>query len=191
VTDGEHQRLLRAALEREGEAQRLLLDGALEAASAAYREVAELYRRSWEAAHERAFGRLIGFLKAAVLAGGGEDEAAYVRRQLGDAGDSPASAYALALAALLAGEDDLARESAAAMRGDSPAFDRAADAIEAIAHREPAAYSRALEAIVADFESRAEHLTGVPIADTALVLQRLAAARGLAANVASRMLPAT
>jgi hypothetical protein len=191
VTDGEHQRLLRAALEREGEAQRLLLDGALEAASAAYREVAQLYRRSWEAAHERAFGRLIGFLKAAVLAGGGEDEAAYVRRQLGDAGDSPASAYALALAALLAGEDDLARESAAAMRGDSPAFDRAADAIEAIAHREPAAYSRALEAIVADFESRAEHLTGVPIADTALVLQRLAAARGLAANVASRMLPAT
>jgi hypothetical protein len=44
-------------------------------------------------------------------------------------------------------------------------------------------------AIVADFEGRDEHLTGVPIADTALMLERLAGARGLAAHPASALLP--
>jgi hypothetical protein len=44
-------------------------------------------------------------------------------------------------------------------------------------------------AIVRDFEARTDHLTGVAIADTALVLERLAAPRGLAAGVESVVLP--
>jgi hypothetical protein len=44
-----------------------------------------------------------------------------------------------------------------------------------------------VDAIVADFEGRDEHLTGVPIADTALMLERLAG--GLASRPASPLLP--
>jgi hypothetical protein len=189
LPEREQQRLLRAALDREAEAQRLLLEGDHDASSAAYHEVAQLYRRSWEAAHERAFGRLIGCLKAALLAGEGEDEAAYARAELPAEPDSPASAWALVLAALIQGDDALAGRAAEDMRGDSIAFDRTADAVGALARRDGAAYREAVRAIVADFESRTEHLTGVPIADTALVLERLAAARGLAANVSSPLLP--
>jgi hypothetical protein len=43
---------------------------------------------------------------------------------------------------------------------------------------------------VADFEGRDEHLTDVAIADTALVLERLARRRGISAGVTSAMLPA-
>ena len=46
-----------------------------------------------------------------------------------------------------------------------------------------------IQQIVADFESRSEHLTGVAIADTALMLERFAARRGLAAHPASALLP--
>jgi hypothetical protein len=45
-------------------------------------------------------------------------------------------------------------------------------------------------AIVEDFEGREAHLTGVPIADTALMLERLAERRGLAAHPESLLLPA-
>jgi predicted RNA-binding protein with PIN domain len=191
MPEREQQRLLRAALKREAEAQRFLIEDDREAAAIAYREVAELYRRSWEAAHASAFGRLIGYLKASILAGEAEPAAGYVRAELGDSAASPASAYALALAALATDEDELASRAVEVMRQDSPAFGRAADAIIALARRDASGYARVLEAIVADFESRAEHLTGVAIADTALVLERLAAPRGLAANLSSPLLPST
>ncbi len=75
------------------------------------------------------------------------------------------------------------------MRAGSPAFGRAADAVEALAARDREAYSGAVRAIVADFEGRDEHLTGVPVADTALMLERLAEPRGLAARPRSALLP--
>jgi hypothetical protein len=50
--------------------------------------------------------------------------------------------------------------------------------------------SAAEAGIVADFEGRSEHLTGVPIADTALMLERFAERRGLAARPSSALLPA-
>ena len=76
------------------------------------------------------------------------------------------------------------------MREGSPAFGRAADAIEALADGDGERYAAAVRAIVADFEARDEHLTGVPIADTALMLERLAEHRGIAAHPASALLPA-
>jgi hypothetical protein len=66
---------------------------------------------------------------------------------------------------------------------------RAADAIAALAARDVAGYGDAIRAIVADFEGRDEHLTGVPIADTALMLERLAAARAMACGATSPLLP--
>ena len=75
------------------------------------------------------------------------------------------------------------------MRAGSPAFGRAADAIEALAGGDAEAYAAAVRAIVADFEAREEHLTGVPVADTALMLERLAEPRGLAAHPRARCCP--
>jgi hypothetical protein len=189
VSPPQAQLLLQDALAREGEAYGMLLDGEPERARKPLLDAAELYRRSWEAAGARSYGRLIGMLKAAVLAGGGGQEAAYLRRQLGPEVDSPVASYALALAALVAGDDEGARAGAAGMRDDSDAFARTAEAIEALADRDGARYAGAVTAIVADFEARDRHLTGVAIADTALVLERIAAGRGIAADLTSTQLP--
>jgi hypothetical protein len=130
-------------------------------------------------------------LKSAVLAGGGEEQAAYALEQLRDEREpSPPAAYALALAALITGDDADARRWSEAMRTGSEAFTRTAEAIAGLAARERERYAASVAAIVHDFEQRGQHLTGVPIADTALVLERLAARRGLAAQLESPMLPA-
>lgn len=176
------------ALEREGEAQRLLLEGDEGAAKARFREVADLYRRSWDEAPPTAFGRLTGMLKAAILTGGGAEEAAFARTEIGTA-ETPAAAYALALAALVEGDDETAGGAARAMADGDDAFGRTGAAIAALASGDRERYAEAVEEIVRDFESRESHLTGVPIADTAVVLERLAAGRGLAAGIASDLLP--
>ena len=48
---------------------------------------------------------------------------------------------------------------------------------------------RPWRAVISDFERRDVHLTGVAIADTALVLERLAAPRGLRQGARSPLLP--
>jgi hypothetical protein len=173
----------------EGEGHRALLDHDELRARDELRAASDRYRASWEAAPPDAFGRLVGMLKAAVLAGEGETAARYVHSTLGDDPSSPTAAYAVAIAALVHGDDERARAAAQAMRGGSDAFDRTADAIVALAAGDLDAYTLALQAIVDDFAGRSEHLTGVPIADTALMLERLAAARGLASGVRSPLLP--
>lgn len=186
-----HQELLTAAIEREGEAQRALLDGDSDAARSAFAEVSDLYRQSWEEAPPTSYGRLVGMLKSALLADGGEQEAVYVRDALAGRGEgSPTASYARALAALVVGDDAAAAEASEGMRGASEAFDHTAEAIAALAVRDRARYADALERIVRDFEQRVDHLTGVAIADTALVLQLLAGRRGLATDLASDVLPA-
>jgi hypothetical protein len=191
VPPHEHQRLLREAIEREGEAQRHLIDGDVDAARAEFTAASELYRRSWEAAHARAFGRLVGMLKAAVLAGGGLAEADYARAALADADrDSATANYARAIAALIASDDVDATACAGAMCAGGEAFARTAEAIAALAAHDQARYATALEAIVRDFERRSEHLTGVAIADTALMLEALASRRGMATAIESPVLPA-
>lgn len=192
----EHQRLLGEAIAREADAHRLLLVGDGDAARTALIEAAVLYRRSWEASPPRAYGRLVGMLKAAVLAGEGSAPAAYARRAVGSQGDSPTSWYVIGLAALIEGDDPLAiaaargmREQAAELNAGAEAFQRTAEAIAALAYRNADRYAVALAAILADFESRDEHLTGVPIADTALMLERLAAERGIEAGPESPLVP--
>jgi hypothetical protein len=191
VPPHKHQELLTAAIEREGEAQQRLIEGHLEAAQAEFREVAELYRQSWETAHARAFGRLVGMLKASVLAGGGVAEAAYARAALADVDQGSATAnYARAIAALIAGDDEDALAWATLLTEGTDAFARAGEAISGLAAHDETRYAAALEAIVRDFEERSQHLTGVAIADTALMLETLAARRGLAAGIESPVLPA-
>jgi hypothetical protein len=189
---GEHRDALEDAIRLEGEAHRALLAGDEATAGARLAEAAGRYRTSWEVAPPRSFGRLIGMLKALIIAGADAvPAAAYVRAQVGEEDASPPAWYALAIAGLVTGDDDLARRAAEGMRPGLPAFGRTADAVDALARRDGDAYADALRAIVADFEARDEHLTGVPIADTALMLERLAEARGLAARPGSALLPPT
>ncbi len=176
-----HEDAMREAIAADGEAHRALLAGA--DAREPLRRAAASYRTSWEAAPPRSYGRLVGYAKASVLAG--DDPAPYVREQLAGGADSPPAHWALALAALSAGED----VDVAGMREGSGAFQRAADAVAALSARDRDAYAAAIGAVVADFEAREDHLTGVPIADTALVLERIAERRGLAAHPESALLP--
>jgi uncharacterized protein len=176
---------MREAIAADGEAHRALLAG--EDAREPLRRAANAYRVSWEAAPPRSFGRLVGYAKASILAG--ENPAPYVREQLHGDSDSPPSSWALALAALADGDDDGARRAADGMLAGSEAFGRAAGAVAALARRDRQSYAGMLAAIVADFETREDHLTGVPIADTALVLDRLAERRGIAAHPRSPLLP--
>ncbi len=182
-----------AAIERDAEGQRALLAGDRGGAQTAFAAAAELYRRSWEQASPTSYGRLVGMLKAAVLAGDASTEAAYALTALEDeqtVSASPTAAYARALAALIEGDDAGARRFSAAMAPGGDAFERTAQAIAALAARDRPAYAEALGRIARDFEQRQGHLTGVAIADTAVMLERLAAARGMAAGVESSVLPA-
>jgi uncharacterized protein len=177
---------MREALAADGEAYRALLAG--EDAREPLRRAAARYRDSWEAAPPRAFGRLVGYAKASILAG--DEPAGYVREQIGPQADSPPAHWALALAALSTGDDDAASVAADGMRAGSEAFGRTAGAVAALAAGERAQYAAALRAIIADVEAREDHLTCVPIADSALVLERLAEARRLAVHPTSPLLPA-
>jgi hypothetical protein len=189
LPEGQHLDLLLEAIAVEGRGHRALLDGDATAGAEEMRAASELYRRSWEVASPTAFGRLVGMLKAAVIAGDAGAAAAYARGQLPDPVETPTASYALAIAALVQSDDETARTAAAGMLGASEQFARAAAAIDALAARDPERYGPAVAAIVADFEGREDHLTGVPIADTALMLECLARERGMASRQRSALLP--
>ncbi|MEP6953288.1 MAG: hypothetical protein ABI950_04395 [Solirubrobacteraceae bacterium] len=193
MQDGPHRDLMLKAIAREGEAHRAALAGDRDAAVSAYGDAVALYRASWEVAPPKSYGRLVGLLKAAVLGGAGAQGAAYVRGELASeaaASPSATAGYVLAVAALIAGDDETATRYAGAMRGASEPHDRTADAIAALAAGDAEAYRSAVAAIVDDFAARDEHLTGVPIADTAAMLEAIAAARGLGAGLRGPLLPA-
>jgi hypothetical protein len=180
VSAGEH---LDAALAAEADAYRALLAGgdarpALARARAAYlASHAETGPSSW--------GRLLGALKMAILAGDGAE--AIARQAVAETAeaDSPASAYLRALAQVTLGEPADVEPMLAA--GDS--FARTGRALAALAAGDRTAYEAALAEIVADFEARDRHLSGVAIADTALVLERLAEQRGMAVRPSGPLIP--
>src|SRR5215217_3717414 len=184
-----HLEEMEAAIRADGEGLRALLDGDVERGRERLGDAVARYRASWELAPPRSYGRLIGMLKAAVILGDAAGAAAYARKAVPEA-DSPPSSYVRAIAALVEGDDAAAAGFAEGMRAGSAAFGRAADAITALAARDASAYAAGVRAIVDDFEHREEHLTGVPVADTALMLERFAEPRGLAAHPASALMPA-
>jgi hypothetical protein len=192
MQEGEHRDLMLAAIAAEGEAHAALLAGDTEAAGAAYARAVEGYRASWALAPPRSYGRLVGLLKAAVLGGCAAPVAEEVRAALDsdpDAAGSPVACYVLAVAALVVGDDDAVAPLAAAMEPRGGAFERTATALRALAAGDSTGYAAAVAAIEADFATRDEHLTGVAIADTAIMLELIARERGLAARLASPLVP--
>lgn len=182
-----------AAIATEGEAHAALLAGDRDAARATYERAVEQYRASWALAPPKSYGRLVGLVKAGVLAGQAAPAAAEVRAALdGDeaAEGSPVASYVLAVAAVIAGDDDEVAVRAARMEPRGGAFERTATALRALAARDAGAYEAAITTIEADFAAREDHLTGVAIADTAVMLELLAARRGMAVRPASPLVPA-
>jgi hypothetical protein len=188
MQDGEHRELMIAAIATEGEAHTALLAGDVDAARDGYARAVEQYRASWALAPPKSYGRLVGLVKAGVLGGQPATAAIEVRAALKDdldAAGSPVASYALAVAALIDGDDDAVAALADVMVPRGGAFERTATAMRALAAGDGEAYAAALAEIEADFAARDEHLTGVAIADTAIMLELIARQRGLAAQLDS------
>ena len=153
---------------------------------------AERYRESFAAAPPGSWGRPIGAIKSRILAGDWEGAAADARWAL-DAGagesDSPIARYAAALASLVLGEWTDARVHADFARTHEAFPNEVADALAFVAAEDVVGYVEAVEDVLESFETRTEYLEGIPVADTVLVLQALAARRGMAAELSSPLLP--
>ncbi|MEA2131687.1 MAG: hypothetical protein QOJ85_4578 [Solirubrobacteraceae bacterium] len=192
MQEGEHRDLMMAAIAAEGRAHAALLAGDLETARQVYAEAVDGYRASWALAPPKSYGRLVGLLKAAVIGGAARPAADEVREALRDDPDaegSPVAAYVRAVAAVIAGDDEAVPALAATMQTRGEAFERTGAALRALADGDGEAYAAALTAIEADFAARDAHLTGVAIADTAVMLELLAAERGLALRPDSPLVP--
>ena len=191
MQEGEHRDLMLVAIRAEGEAHAALLAGDIDTATAGYARAVEAYRASWALAPPKSYGRLVGLLKAAVLGGAGDAAADEVRAALRDDPDAPGSpvaSYVLAVAALIKHDDDAVAPLTDVMEPRGGAFERTAAALRALAAGDADAYAAAAAAIADDFASRDEHLTGVPIADTAIMLELIARERGMAAELASPLM---
>ncbi len=192
MQEGEHRELMIAAIAAEGVAHAALVEGDVEAARAAYVDAVEKYRASWKLAPPKSYGRLVGLLKAAVLGGDSTTAATEVREALEhdkDAAGSPVASYVLAVAALILGDDEAVAPLADVMDPRGGAFERTATAMRALAAGDGPGYAEAVAAIEADFAEREEHLTGVAIADTAIMLELIARERGLGADLHSPLVP--
>jgi hypothetical protein len=161
-----------------------LMSGRSDEAADWLRRAAQRYRESWEDAPPDSWGRPIAAMKALLLAG---DDATDVARSALDAGaaaaQSPIGRYAGTLALLVLGDDVGARALGSTLRDLDDFPQPVADALVELAGADPVDYALSVDRIVESFEQRGEFLEDVPVADTVLVLQRLAAARDLAADL--------
>jgi hypothetical protein len=162
----------------------LLMAGDRDEAREWLRRSADRYRESWDAGDGTdAWGRPIGAMKALLIAGEDAKDAAQwtLETCLGvrhlDMSGSPIGRYAGALALLVLGRDEEAAEVSATLGEGFPGD--VADALRALATHEKDAYRAAVDSIRRSFEAREAFLEDVPVPDTALALDALAAQRGL------------
>ncbi len=181
--DPRQKQLVRAAMAAGGAGLARLMQGRDAEAAGWFARSGERYRESWPDAPPGSWGRLIGALKARILAGdweGAEADARWALEQDPAAGDSPIGAYAATLAHLILGQDSEAARLTAAL-ADEEAFPAAvAEALSALARGDAADYSAALAAVLGSFEERDEYLEDIPVADTVIVLEALAERREMA-----------
>lgn len=153
---------------------------------------AERYRESWPDAPPESWGRPIGAMKARLLAGdadGARTDAGWALAEGAASSESPIGRYAAAFARLVVGDDAEAAALAESLRGREDFPGPVAGALHALGTGDRAGYESAIRELLADFERRDAFLEDVPVADTVLALQRLAAARGLEVELASPLLP--
>ena len=190
--DARQRQLTRLGNAASGAGLALLMQGRHEEAATWLGRAAERYRDSFAGAPPDSWGRPIGALKSFVLAGdwpAAEDAARWALDGGAAEARSPIGRYAAALALLVLGRDAEARPHADAIRirDDFPA--NVGDALAFISAGDLVGYTEAVEAVLESFETRDDYLEGIPVADTVLVLQALAARRGFAVELSSPMLP--
>ena len=192
--DPRQKQLVRAAMAAGGAGLARLMQGRTAEAAGWFTRSAERYRESWLDAPAGSWGRLIGALKARILAGdwaGAEGDARWALEQEPAAGDSPIGAYAAALGRLVLAEDRHAAELADILRAaDEDAFPApVAKAIAGLAAGDAGAYAAGCAEVLASFENRDAYLEDIPVADTVIVLEALAERRGMAVHPRSSLLP--
>ena len=145
------------------------------------RRAADEYDASWRAAPPGSWGRPIAMIRCRLMAGDHEgaraDASAAVAAGVLDA-PGPIGGYCAALALLALGRDEDAGVVAARI-ADGLEPPSVADALGTLARADGAAYVAARLAVLRSFEERDAFLEDVRVADTVLVLDALAAARGL------------
>lgn len=191
--EGEAHELDERAAVRQGNvayaaAEALLMAGRPDAADW-FRRAAADWRRSWDLGEGReAWGRPIGALKASVLAGdeAAVEELARWALELGTAeAESPIGRYAGTLALLALRHWAEARLVASTLRERDDFPRDVADALACIAAHDVVGVEEAIESVVTSFETREGYLEDMAVADTALVLQRLAARREIEIDLAA------
>lgn len=153
---------------------------------------ADTYRQSWPDAPAGSWGRPIGAMKSRLIAGdlaGARADAHWAIEEGAADSESPIGRYAGALADLVLGDDGAAAAHVSTLWEAESIPHAVTASLAALAVRDASGYASAIDDLVADFESRAEFLEDVPVADTVLALQELAAARGIEVALASPVLP--
>jgi len=192
--DARQRQLTRMGNAAGGAGLALLMAGRGTEASNWFHRAAERYRESIADAPPGSWGRPIGAMKALVLADDwpAAEEAARWGLELGAAeSGSPIGRYAAALALLVLGRDRDALIHADVIRTSDGFPHDVGDALAFLAAGDLVGYTYAVESVLDSFETREEYLEDIPVADTVLVLQALAARRGLALELSSPLLPAT
>jgi hypothetical protein len=189
--DGRQKQLVRVAMAAGGAGLARLMQGRSAEAAGWLSRSAERYRQSWDGAPPGSWGRLIGAVKSRILAGdweGAVQDARWALEQRPQESDSPIGAYAAVLALLTLAEDEQAAALAPALRHEG--FPEVVgDALASLSAHDRDAYASSVGRVLESFEIREDYLEDIPVADTVLVLEALAARRGLATGLKSALLP--
>jgi len=156
----------------------LLMAGDREEAAEWLRRSAARYRESWDAGSAtEAWGRPIGAIKALLIAGDDAREAARWTLEAGAVrAESPIGRYAGVLALLVLDREAEAGALTATLSEEFPSD--VAVALASLAARDADGYAVSIGAVRRDFETRDDFLEDVPVPDTVLALDALAARRG-------------
>jgi hypothetical protein len=157
------------------------MDGDREAASALLSRAADEYATSWRAAPSGSWGRPIAMLRCRLMAGDAEG----ARRDAESAltagaheAEGPIGGYCAALALLALERDGEARPIAERIVGEGLEPMAVGHALAALASGDLHALGTARRAVLRSFEERDAFLEDTRVADTVLVLDALARARG-------------
>lgn len=153
---------------------------------------AETYRESWPDAPPGSWGRPIGAMKSRLIAGdleGAKEDARWALDSGAATSEGPIGRYAASLAYLVLGDDAEAGELIPSLEGAESIPPAVIRSLAALAAQDAPAYETAIRALVTDFEGRDAYLEDIPVADTVLALQALAARRWIVIELESTVLP--
>ena len=190
--DARQRQLTRLGNAAAGAGLALVMQGRADEAREWFDRACARYRESWDGAPPGSWGRPIAILKARILAAswdGADRDAVWTLEQGADDAESPIGRYAAALAHAVRGDWTAVRVHADALRTHEGFPTDVGDALATLAVQDVVGYVQAIESVLESFETRDEYLEDLPAADTVLVLQALAARRGMAAEFESELLP--